>query len=232
MCDAWHCPSCAVRKAAWLRDNIASAIPRYGLESFTTHTLRTTSCSAEESFSYISRAFNIFRTDAKRDIGAFSYVKVTEPTKRGYAHIHMLSSLSIDPGELSRRWRNATDTSWVVDVQSTYSQGAANYLAKYCAKEATRRRQILGKSSRWAHMYSKSRDIHFSELRSSSEKQWMLYRSPWKQAREELGALAGVVSEKTEGVPAMTLEGDLTAKIPLAARQSRCTEQGSDQVSA
>lgn len=213
MCDRWACPSCGPRKAVWVRDNVAGAQVRYGLDYFCTTTVRTSSCSAAESYVFASVAWNRLRTALRRDYGAFSYVKVVEPTKKGYAHHHLLMSLSVPIGELSTRWLAATGTSWVVDVQPVQSERAANYLAKYCAKQAPALRELLGEESPRLKMYSKSRDVAFTALRGSSELGWSVCRAPWKQAAAWSSSVLPVISSRTVGMPAMKLEGDLEQAI-------------------
>jgi hypothetical protein len=219
MCDRWGCASCGPRKAVWLRDNVRDSQPVYGLDFFCTTTVRTSSCTAAESYVFASQAWNRLRTGLRRDYGAFSFVKVVEPTKKGYAHHHLLTSLSLETGELSTRWLAATGTSWQVDVQSVASERAANYLAKYCAKQAPMLRQLLGEASPRLNMYSKSRNVHFTDLRQSSEAGWMLYRRPWKEVSRWSSSVLPVSSSREVGMPAMTLEGDLVDELGRGIRR-------------
>lgn len=210
LCDCWSCELCGPRRVAWLKREIGQAVTRYGLRYFWTLTIWTESCTAPESFGLCTRAWNTTATNLKRDRGRFSYVWTIEATKRGYAHLHLLVSLDVERGELSRRWRNATKGSFIVDVQSVHSARAANYLSKYCVQQATARRDPAWAELAHKRLFSKSRDVEFTPFRgaeSDQESGWGVIERPYWTVAAELRQGAEVVTERTKGVPLLVVRG-------------------------
>jgi len=93
LCDTWGCKLCGPRKAAWLIRQIKQSVERYNLRFFWTLTVKTGDCSREESVRKITYWWHKLHRRLGRRYGAFSYVWTLELTKRGYAHLHLLTSL-------------------------------------------------------------------------------------------------------------------------------------------
>jgi hypothetical protein len=176
LCDRWSCAVCSTRRAAWLTRQVREARDKHGLLSFWTLTLRdkklaedgaVTFLEAVVSFRRVTAAWNRLRTRLTRLHGKFTYVWTVEATRRGFAHLHLLTSLAVDQGELSELWCEASDGSWVVDVQPVDSARACAYITKYCAKQAT--------AGRPAHTraFSRSRDCEFDPFRPVVRPGWV-----------------------------------------------------------
>lgn len=208
LCDRWSCRLCGPRRVAWLKREIATARPRHNLHQFWTLPLDTNGCTAPDSFEVIQQSWNRLRKTLVQHYGPFSYVWTVEATKRGYAHLHLLTSLKISRSRLSNLWRVAARGSYIVYAEPASSERAANYLAKYCVKQAT-----LRQSPEWAHlankrMFSKSRDIKFASFRGSegtSDKAWEVVGVPYWEMNARLRAGRPVLSERVRGVPALTV---------------------------
>lgn len=203
LCGCFGCQLCGVRRAAWLKEQIGQAVPRYDLRWFWTLTIWTESCTPAESFALATAAWHVTRTRLGEAHGRFSYLWTIEATKAGYAHLHLLAALDVPRVELSERWRSATHGSFIVDVQPVRSDRAANYLAKYCIQQATIRRELGGDELRGKRLFSKSRNVHFEPFRSPGDGSWAMIERPYWDMAAELRSRAPVLSERVQGVPCL-----------------------------
>jgi hypothetical protein len=212
LCDAWACPLCGVRKAAWFKRELKAAQVRHHLDTFLTLTVNTNSVSAVASASRITKWWHTLHRSLSRDYGPFSYVWAHEHTKRGWSHLHFLTTLELKPSALSSRWRHVTGDSFIVDVQPVESDRASDYLAKYCTEQAT-----LRATPEYAHMvgkrfYSKSRDIRFAPFRNGSSDEgastWTRIPIPYHELVRRLRAKDGEVIQRLAVVPGCTVQAD------------------------
>lgn len=187
LCDRWTCALCGPRRAAWLKRELKAAQLQYELRFFWTLTIRTSTCTPTESDELVTAAWNKLEQRIKRKYGRFSFIWIREHTKKGYAHLHLLVSLDVDPGWLSASWLASTGGSWIVDVAPVDSSRAGDYLAKYCTQQAGDR-----ELPEYAHLagrrfFSKSRDVQFAPFRGTPERSRVLNEetgelvptSPW-----------------------------------------------------
>jgi hypothetical protein len=199
LCDCWKCRLCGPRRAAWLKRNLQQSQVEHQLNSFVTLTLRADGrMLPATSHVVLMRAWNILRTRLRQLCGPFEYAGTVETTKRGIAHLHLLTQdLVVRPRVYTRRWRGARVRpgpitnhrlrrmwhqatlaatrqvlgagvgSFQVRLEPINSRRAADYLAKYCAQEATRRANI--EWMRGKRQFVKSRGIRFSAFRRVAE---------------------------------------------------------------
>jgi hypothetical protein len=213
LCDAWACPLCGVRKAAWFKRELAAAQVSHALNTFLTLTVNTNSVSAVASARFIKKWWNTLRVGLARDYGRFSYVWAHEDTKRGWSHLHFLTTLQVEPAALSTRWRHVTGDSFIVDVQPVESDRASDYLAKYCTEQAT-----LRATPEYAHMvgkrfYSTSRDIHFAPFRNGVDAEedagdWSRIPVPYHELVNRLRAKGAEVTQRLAVVPGSIVQAD------------------------
>lgn len=213
LCDTWRCGLCGPKRAAWLKREVHAAVFGYRLKYFWTLTLSTKRCTAAQSFGVVTKAWHHVRRNLTRDYGPFSYVWVMEVTQQGYGHLHLLTSLDISQKELKRRWFHATDGSHQVKAEPAASDHAANYLTKYCAKEAHERRKQGNDGLCHKHVYGKGRDVRLPCFRcrqlhevgqvgcSTSDQGWYRWKQPYKDAVELLGRELELQTNKTEKTP-------------------------------
>lgn len=240
LCDRWSCPLCGVRRAAWLKRNIQAVRVLFGTDcQFWTLTIRTTrpalgpvdptsglaplhELTTLESHVLLKSAWNIYRTGINserraRGLAPLSYCWTAESTKRGMGHLHLLTNAAVPHNEVSQRWQQATGGSWIVKVEPVTSRKAADYLAKYCSSEATKRseQQELGGK----RVFSKSRDIHFEPFRPPVEdcNDTRVWNRPYWEARRLVAASTTVLRETRTGVPALTAVGVLSDCLPDVA---------------
>lgn len=203
LCGCWACGLCGIRRAAWLKAQVNAAVPTYALNSFWTLTLSTKSCTAVESFEVITGYWNNCHRGLTKAHGRFSYLWVVEATAQQYAHLHLLCSLQVSNHELHGRWHTATHGSFGAKVEPVRSDRAANYLAKYCAKQATLRRQPGWEVLAGKRVFSKSSDLHFESFKPVGDGTWEMLSRPYWESAAELRRSARVLSERTKGVPLM-----------------------------
>jgi hypothetical protein len=216
LCDMWRCKLCGPKRVAWLKRELHQAMFRHKLRYFWTLTIWTETCTPIDSYKLVTDSWNIVRRNLSRDYGKFSYVWVMESTRRGYAHLHLLTSVAVPHAEISRRWAAATGGSFVVDVQSAASERAANYLAKYCTQQATARREDPTGKLWHRHVFGKSRDIAFEPFRtpSADDGEWYHWKRPYKDALELLGDLAVLEVNKTDRTPYAVLRASERLNLP------------------
>jgi len=164
LCDAWSCRLCGPRRAAWLIRQIKQAQMGWGLDCFVTLTVRTGSCSPAESQRLIKVWWNALNVWIKRHYGPYAYIWTMELTQAGYAHLHILLSVRLERQELKAAWSRITGGSYIVDVESSSSNRAATYLAKYCSQEAVSGRRLPG-----TRFFGKSRCIQFEPFRGEPD---------------------------------------------------------------
>jgi len=219
LCDTWACKVCGPRRVAWLKRQLGQAVERHGLDQFWTLTIWTKTCTPVESFELVTKAWHKLRTRLQQLYGHFSFVWTIEATKRGYAHLHLLTSLPIARRELSDRWRQASGGSFVVDTQPIASAKASNYLAKYCVQQATLRQEPAWAQLAGKRMFSKSRDVVFEPFRTRSEDAggaWEVWERPYWDAAARLRSVAPVACERVAGVPSLVVRagGGLVGGVP------------------
>ena len=169
LCDCWACKLCGPRKAAWLIREIKEAQEAYHLDFFVTLTIWTKTCTPEESFKLVKASWNRLRTNLVNQYGKFSFVWTVEQTKKGYAHLHLLMSLDVDPSKLSRKWQKASGGSWITKVEPVESERAGTYLAKYCSQQARQRAEPGNEHLVGQQFFNHSRDVQFGPFRVPSE---------------------------------------------------------------
>ncbi len=188
LCAQWACTLCGPMRAAWLKRELKLAQEKHRLNYFWTLTIWTKTMPAQWSDVAITLAWNKLNEHIRQKYGAYSYVWLREHTQRGYAHLHLLTSLDIIPAKLSKAWSKASGGSYIVDVQPVETERAADYLAKYCTQEATARREPGNEHLKHKRLFSCSRDIKFAPFRAPAQRIAHLdeetgeikLRSPWK----------------------------------------------------
>jgi len=131
-CKRWTCRFCAaakIRKLSWLTSRAA---PNRLLTLTVNNSLHN---SPREAFDatrgFVSELIRYLRTR----FGAIEYLRVTEVTKQGYPHYHLLVRSAFLPHAVVKKtWEEMTGAT-IVDLRPvTKTFGAYNYLTKYLTK--------------------------------------------------------------------------------------------------
>jgi hypothetical protein len=163
-----------------LTRQVREARDRHGLSWFWTLTLRDKRVDLDGSFSYLDahasfrrvtacwkRLARQLRKVAEAQGIPFIFCWTVEAQRSGFAHLHLLTNLAVELGKLSEMWREASDGSWIVDVDSVESERACNYITKYCAKQATAGRPPFTRA------FSRSRSCEFEPFRPVAVPGWV-----------------------------------------------------------
>ncbi len=209
LCHQWKCGRCGPPRAAWLKREIKAQVDSGLLTEFWTLTVRTSTCTPAESFQLVSKSWEKLRKVLQKHHGHFEFIWVREVTKRGYAHLHLLTSLQLDPAELSRLWLQSTGGSWIVDAQSVESDRAANYISKYVVEESTRRAAENALGMQKARVFSKSKGILFEPFIKPAEGEVVVVAKGWRAALHEAMSYGTVEAVKIKGSPWVKISEDL-----------------------
>lgn len=209
LCGCWTCELCGVRRVAWLKEQIGLAVPRYALRWFWTLPIDTKSCTGPESFALVTRAWHALCKALQKVYGRFSFVWTVEATKRGYAHLHVLTTLRVSAHELHDRWHTASSGSYMVKALPVNDKRVANYLAKYCVQQATLRRQPGWESLKGRRLFSKSRDVQFEPFTPEGDGSWQVVDRPYWDLAARLRQEGHVLAERTKGVPSLRVAGGI-----------------------
>lgn len=193
-------------KASHLKRNIQVHVSSGLLGYFNTLTTWTKTCSAAESYGLVAESWVRLHKRVTRLEGPFEYVWTREATKRGYAHLHVLTSCELDEDWLREAWRDASGGSWVVDAQPVASVKAANYLAKYVVSQATDRpRGPDGRVSK-LRIFGKSKGVKFEPFTAPAEEgKALVFGVPWRSLRSMVPA-DGIQLEKVFGAPWLVVD--------------------------
>jgi len=211
LCDRWSCSLCGPRRVAWLKRNVTASIPAYGLTEFWTLTTWTELCTPAESFTRVQEGWNRLRTRITQEREDFRYVWTVEATKKGYAHLHLLTNEHRSRRELSAAWRTASGGSFVVDAQPVTSTAAANYLSKYCVQQATLRQTAEWSELKGKRLFSKARVIQFEPFRQRAQESggWAVWDHPYWDAEWRLRLAGDVLERNVSGVPGLSVRVDV-----------------------
>lgn len=226
LCGCFGCELCGVRRASWLKTELAAAIarPKLGLVQFLTLTLRVNALgrSPRQSWDDGATYWNRMRLRASRRFGAFSYVWVVEPTKQGTWHLHLSTSLQAAPSEIAEEWLASTGDSYIVDSEPAGSERVINYLAKYSTKMAGLRGTPEWEFLKGRRIFSKSQDVQFAPFKQPAEEpgRWQVWARPYWEAAELLASSAPIVAARSRGVPRLTVAsaGEPVYGVPLEVR--------------
>ena len=141
-CNSWRCPNCRVMKAIKTRYLIRETAVLNNLFYFLTLTLDPARIPPEYyskdrnlTHKYITKVFNMFRTDLQRKIKEkLKYIWVLEFQKNGRAHLHILLNQFIDIALISAIWVRVGGGKimWVDKAKSV--EALSFYLSSYIAK--------------------------------------------------------------------------------------------------
>lgn len=131
-CKSWACPPCSRTKIARLAAMTALACPNKLLTLTTDPSIYPTPRDAfERTTAFVPELIRALRVR----YGTVEYLRVTEQTKRGFPHYHMMVRSEYLPQPVIRKlWIKYTGCQ-IVDVRQTTNHfGAYQYLVKYLTK--------------------------------------------------------------------------------------------------
>lgn len=130
LCGCFSCPLCGVKRAAWLAAQVKASLAANGLRFFWTLTITRHGLhpSVEEQVASHKRVKvlwnNVSTTFRQRNGGAFPYVWVSESTKAGIGHLHILTSYDLAaeaPADVAERVAFVR-THWRIKIPEGYQE--------------------------------------------------------------------------------------------------------------
>lgn len=166
-CGKWECGLCGRQRYAWFVSNAEARIREVGATRFLTLTLHASWGNGEVAHRHIKESWKKLRKELDRRGLRQSFVWVVEGTKAGVPHMHVFTSLYLPQRVWSELWRQCSGGSYIVWVRALREQSEARYVAKYCVKEACRRRDLPRAEFFRIRQYGTSQDIKLPPYRST-----------------------------------------------------------------
>ena len=153
-CKCWSCARCGPKKVKQFRRQVTEVAVARRMNKFLTLTLNPSTCSAEDSVTYINNCWAKFRVSLQRQSkSSVPFIKVVELQKSGYAHLHILVDCYLKQQWVSQAWE-AVGGGRIVDIRYVDVHRIASYLSKYLVKNV-----LLSNFRRHQRRWTTSRDI-------------------------------------------------------------------------
>ena len=135
-CGSWACSYCGKRKARLAKWAIRENASKLKLHYFLTLTCDPAKIPAgEDPAKHLQEVFCKFRTSLRREFGETPvYIKVTEYTKRGLPHFHLLVDRRIEHAWIKHNW-DRLGGGKIVWIERAKIRKISHYLSKYLSKE-------------------------------------------------------------------------------------------------
>lgn len=131
-CRTWSCRPCAETKIKALAATVLLAAPNRLLTLTVNPALYS---SRREAWENTRKCVPLLIRRLRKDFGEIEYLRVTEVTKNGYPHYHLLVRSGFLPHSVVKRYWSELTGATIVDIrQVTKSWSAYKYLVKYLAK--------------------------------------------------------------------------------------------------
>jgi hypothetical protein len=172
-CKCWGCSGCGPRRGSMYRFRIAKHAERHQLRKLITLTLDPSKVDgADDSTRYINEIWADFRIYVKRWLGKrrFTFIRILEYQKNGYAHLHVLTNAWLNQAWVSDTW-NTIGGGRIVDARLVDMDRVSHYLSKYLVKD------MVKFAPPRARRVTTSRDIHLLE-KEVSDYAWTMIQSP------------------------------------------------------
>lgn len=180
-CKSYQCPHCGKIKKWKLQNAIRSELKHWKRVRFWTFTLSNRIGTPIEHLYVLREAWRRLISDLKKEFFSFRYIKIFEPHKSGFTHIHVCINIYLPFYTMLNRWRKhvrnvmrtKNENYYLPDYfASCYVKGdfsykvATFYLTKYIIKSVLEKKRI------YIQVYSKSRAIVFFGSRKKTGIKW------------------------------------------------------------
>lgn len=103
-CKSYRCPYCGPRKRYFLQKGIRKELNMWQRVRFWTFTISNHGLDRHEHLSVLREAWRRLISDLKKYNFNFKYIKVFEPHKSGYTHIHVFMNVYVKFLNMKRIW--------------------------------------------------------------------------------------------------------------------------------
>jgi hypothetical protein len=158
-CKAWDCPECRKMKGSWLQEQIQSIFADSDLHMLTLTYFQNK--SKIDVWKSLGSTWNKFRTYLKKLYPDLIYIRIIEPHKSGYPHLHVLISKFISIKKATK-YITAQGFGWNCQLIKISADSGKAYVSKYLTKaewsdEANKLRKLSN-----ARIVSASKGIHLT----------------------------------------------------------------------
>lgn len=165
-CKSWDCPTCRPIKARWLRDQMSEYFKDDSIYLLTLTYFQ--SSSKESVWKNLGKTWNRLITYIHKNHKKLKFIRIVEPHKSGYPHLHVIVDQYIDVSTDLKLLTNQ-GFGWNMSLTKISIDAAKCYVTKYLTKmEYTEEANKLRKLSK-ARICSSSKGIHLSP---TSSKLW------------------------------------------------------------
>lgn len=172
-CNSWGCLTCKKRNRRKMRYMVLELATAFNMKYFWTLTIPQ-DMSKAESWEYIQKCWHKFTTIFKRKYGKnLDYIRIPEPHKSGYPHIHFLTNKYLDVRVIRSQWKRLGG-GYRMKVEQVSVKRISAYLSKYLTKIDTE----LPKGFRH-YSLSKSVSVRWKLLKYKTDKGWKLFLLVW-----------------------------------------------------
>lgn len=238
-CKTWGCVPCSRKLKMMVMGKMESGILSLGHCYLITVTLKREEGILRDA-TFVRRVWTRLLRLWRRSYPSLSWMKVTEATKRGQPHLHLIVGGIGEPWaaceefalydqewldrvcdclehEISKWWFYATGDSYVVDCKPVLgAAGAATYLTKYLAKAINHRDHLL--SLGFKRLYSTSRNWPgYARMRLN-----ITLRNGWEERREFVQVANGA-SEPYRLAAVRDMDSPLTSRSGTSLAQFLAT---------
>jgi len=131
-CNTWSCSYCARRKISALANRVQKAAPNRLLTLTVDPSLYE---SHRDAWEQTRRQVAVLARMLRKKFGQFEYLRVTEVTRKGWPHYHLLVRSPYIPHSVVKRYWNELTGAKIVDLRQVNKTFAAyTYLVKYLSK--------------------------------------------------------------------------------------------------
>jgi hypothetical protein len=130
-CKAWDCPTCRAIKGRWLQDQIQTIFADSDLHMLTLTYFQNK--PKIEVWKNLGSTWNKFRTYLKKLYPDIFYIRIIEPHKSGYPHLHVLLSQFVSLQKVTK-YITKQGFGWNACLTKITSDSGSAYVSKYLTK--------------------------------------------------------------------------------------------------
>jgi len=131
-CKSWDCPICRPIKGRWLQDQIHRIFADTDLHMLTLTYFQ--SRPPLDVWQNLGKTWNRLLTFIRKQNPGIKFIRIIEPHKSGYPHLHVLFSQYINVSKCLK-YLTKQGFGWNCNLKKISIDSARNYVAKYLTKQ-------------------------------------------------------------------------------------------------
>jgi hypothetical protein len=130
-CKSWSCPVCRKRKARWIEEQIHQHFADGDVYLLTLTYFQNR--SKKDVWNSLGPSWNRLSTYIRKKFGKFKYIRIVEPHKSNYPHLHIILNRYIDT-KIAFKYLTSQGFGWNMSLKKITVKSARLYVAKYLSK--------------------------------------------------------------------------------------------------